>query len=163
MNKADFYIEYLNLKPHPEGGYFSEVYRSEEEITILPDRYSGSRCFSTSIYFLLKGKQVSNFHKLKSDEIWHFYDGSSVKIYTIDAGGNLNEIILGKQINDGDVLQTVIKRDHWFCAELINKNSFALVGCNVAPGFDFADFVPGARNELIKQFPRHKTLIESFT
>lgn len=164
-NKSSFYIKALNLKPHPEGGYFREVYRSDENIpkSFLPKRYSGKRNFSTSIYFLLEGEQTSKFHRLKSDEQWHFYDGSPVRIYIIEAVGNLKSITLGNDLSKDEVFQIVIPRNNWFAAELVDKNSFCLVGCVVSPGFDFSDFEMAEREELISQFPHHKMLIERFT
>jgi predicted cupin superfamily sugar epimerase len=88
-NKAKKYIQKLQLKSHPEGGYYKEIYRAGELILPdhLPKRYKESRAFSTSIYFLLEGNQFSSFHRLKSDELWHFYDGSTLIIYTIDEKG----------------------------------------------------------------------------
>ncbi len=159
--QAQKYIEKLQLKPHPEGGYYKEIYRAGDMILPehLPKRYKSSRNFSTSIYFLLEGNQVSNFHKLKSDEQWHFYDGSSIVVYVIDEGGNLNKILLGRNIEKGESLQTVIKYNSWFAAELSDKTSFALIGCTVAPGFDFNDFELGKRDELIKTFPQFRELI----
>jgi uncharacterized protein len=164
MNKADIYIEKLKLIPHPEGGYFREVYRSDELLKDgLPDRYEGSRAFSTSIYFLLKENQKSLLHKLKSDEIWHFYDGSSVKLYTIDSEGKVLQRLLGKNIDAGESMQLVIKKGYWFCAELSDENSFSLFGCTVAPGFDFSDFELGERKELLQLYPQHEELIKRFT
>jgi uncharacterized protein len=165
MNKADIYIEKLKLIPHPEGGYFREVYRSEELLNpdALPQRYKGSRSFSTSIYFLLKGDQKSLLHKLKSDEIWHFYDGSSVKLYTIDSEGKLLHSLLGRNIDGSESMQLVIKRGYWFCAEVSDENSFSLFGCTVAPGFDFSDFELGERKELIRLYPQYQELIKKFT
>ncbi len=159
--QAQKYIEKFQLKPHPEGGYYKEIYRAGDMILPdhLPKRYKSSRNFSTSIYFLLEGNQVSNFHKLKSDEQWHFYDGSSIVIYVIDEGGNLNKILLGKNIEKGESLQTVIKHNSWFAAELSDKTSFALIGCTVAPGFDFNDFELGKRDDLINTFPQLRELI----
>ncbi|RKY95152.1 MAG: hypothetical protein DRQ13_07450 [Ignavibacteriae bacterium] len=153
--QAQKYIEKLQLKLHPEGGYYKEIYRAGEIILPehLPKRYKSSRNFSTSIYFLLEGNQVSNFHRLKSDEQWHFYDGSSIVLYVIDEAGNLNKILLGRSIEKGESLQTVIKYNSWFAAELSNKTSFALISCTVTPGFDFNDFELGNRDELIKTFP----------
>jgi hypothetical protein len=163
--KAEFYKNQHKLQPHPEGGYFSEVYRSDEIIKkeLLPSRFDGDRCFSTSIYFLLEGKQTSKFHRLKSDEQWHFYDGCAVKIYTLNDNGELSVIHLGKDISKGAVFQMVIKRNHWFAAELTDKNSFALVGCVVSPGFDFNDFKLAKSEELIAKYPQYKDLILMFT
>lgn len=163
--KAKYYIEKLIMNKHPEGGYYNEIYRAGEifEADVLPGRYSGSRVFSTSIYFLLSEKDVSTFHRLKSDELWHFYDGCAIKIYIIDEGGSLEGVTLGSNLDNGERLQAVIPKNSWFGAELTDKSSFALVGCTVAPGFDFADFELGKREELIELFPRHKELILKLT
>jgi uncharacterized protein len=160
-----YYIDKLELVKHPEGGYFKEVYRSAEHYYTegLPERYGGDRSFSTSIYFLLEGRQVSRFHKLKSDEIWHFLDGSPSRIYLLDRNGNLSEIVLGKNLNSGEMLQVVIEKENWFAAEVKEKDSFSLVSCTVAPGFDYKDFELGRRDELIRMFPGHKELIDRFT
>lgn len=163
--QAVYYIKQLNLQHHPEGGYFSEVYRSEEtlEIKSLPPRYDGDRSFSTSIYFLLEGEQTSKFHRIKSDEQWHFYNGSSVKIFILSEQGELNITTLGRNNLNGEEFQTTIKRGNWFAAELIDKNSFALVGCVVSPGFEFSDFELGKREELVTKFPEHNDIIRRLT
>lgn len=161
--KAGKYIKQLGLTKHPEGGYFKEVYRSGELILPqhLPNRYKSSRNFSTSIYFLLEGKQYSAFHLLQSDELWHFYDGCPVLIYIIDKKGILELQKLGKEKDCS--FQISIKKNSWFAAELSNKKSFSLFGCTVAPGFDFDDFKLGKRERLNEKFPQHKTLIERLT
>ncbi|MFO7525947.1 MAG: cupin domain-containing protein [Ignavibacteriaceae bacterium] len=158
LKQVRIYIDKLQLQPHPEGGYYKEVYRAGEMILAenLPGAYNGDRNISTSIYFLLQQKDFSAFHKLKSDELWHFYDGTSVKISVIDQDGNFKEIFLGKHIDEGAVFQTVIKKNCWFAAELIDKKSFALVGCTVSPGFDFSDFEMADCEQLIRQFPELK-------
>ncbi len=159
--KAQYYIENLDLKKHPEGGYYKEVYRSSEYF-IIPD-YSlkkRERNYSTSIYFLLEGNDKSFFHKLTSDEIWHFYDGTDLRIIIIDNLGNLSEVLFGKGTG---IFQFTIKKDSWFAAELVDKTSFALIGCTVSPGFDFEDFVLGKREELINLFPQHERIIQKFT
>jgi len=164
-NKARKYIEKLQLKAHPEGGYYREVFRAGEIILAdhLPKRYKSSRNFSTSIYFLLEGNQVSNFHRLKSDEQWHFYDGSGIVIYVIEEGGNLSKILLGRNIEKGESLQTVIKHNSWFGAELIDKTSFALIGCTVSPGFDFSDFELGKKAKLLDEYPDYEYTIIKLT
>lgn len=161
-DKAKYYIDKLKLLPHPEGGYYMEIYRSGEFIDIrgLPKRYKNKRVFSTSIYFLLEGQQVSKFHRLKSDEVWHFYDGDPVKIYILDNNKNLDEVILGKDLSKGNRFQFTIKKNSWFGAELIEKNSFALVGCSVSPGFDFDDFELADRNSLLKIYPQFENIIK---
>jgi predicted cupin superfamily sugar epimerase len=161
--KAKYYIQKLQLNKHPEGGYYREIYRSGEMISIDAPKKNLKRNVSTSIYFLLEGPQVSKFHRLNSDELWHFYDGSSVKIYVIDERGMLTEIILGKKTENGEVFQTVIKKNNWFAAEVINKRSFALIGCTVSPGFDFSDFELASRDYLLEKYPKHKELIFKFT
>ncbi len=166
MNKdAKLYIERLGLQLHPEGGYFKEIYRSGEIILPegLPRRFQKQRSVSTSIYFLLDGNQISRFHRLKSDELWHFYDGSGISIYIISDTGDLSNVILGKEIGRGEVFQAAIPAGCWFAAELIDKNSFALVGCTVAPGFDFEDFDLGDRDVLLKDFPMLEKIIIKFT
>lgn len=163
--KAKLYIKQLQLSPHPEGGYFREVYRSDETITHsnLPSRYSSSRGFSTSIYFLLEGSEVSKFHRLKSDEQWHFYDGSTLILYTIDKDGILNKTLIGNKIENGETFQVNIRHGTWFGAGLIDNTSFALIGCTVAPAFHFNDFELAKRKDFLKDFPMHKDLIIKLT
>ncbi|HED07485.1 MAG TPA: cupin domain-containing protein [Ignavibacteria bacterium] len=163
--EVKFYIDKLELQKHPEGGYYKEVYRSDEIILkeTLPGRYGSDRNYLTSIYFLLVEENVSLFHKIKSDEIWHFYDGSTIKIYILKNDGVLSVKLLGRNLESGESLQVIIKKDTWFCAEVVNKKSFGIVGCTVAPGFDFNDFKLAEKDELIKNFPNHKELIKRFT
>ncbi len=165
QEQSKYYISKLQLMPHPEGGYFKEVYRSDEIIMSenLPKRFTSNRNYSTSIYFLLDGEQKSNFHRLKSDEIWHFYEGSSIKIFVIDVLGNLSEYLLGKNLDEGGKFQLVIKRNNWFAAELKEENSYSLIGCTVSPGFNYEDFELADRNNLQKQFPQHEEIIKKFT
>jgi predicted cupin superfamily sugar epimerase len=163
--KAKYFIDKLKLLKHPEGGYYREIYRSGEFINIegLPNRYGNRRVFSTSIYFLLDGRQVSKFHRLKSDEVWHFYYGSSIKIYIIDENKKLNEITLGNDLSKGEIFQFTITKNNWFGAELIDKNSFALIGCSVSPGFDFEDFELADKDMLLKNFPQFENVIKRLT
>lgn len=161
--KAKYYIDKLKLIPHPEGGYYREIYRSGEYINNegLPKRYKSKRVFSTSIYFLLDGRQISKFHRLKSDEVWHFYDGCPVVIYLLN--NNLEKIILGKDIPKGYTFQYTVKKNNWFAAELIKKDSFSLLGCSVSPGFDFNDFELAEKKYLIKKYPQYKNVINKCT
>ena len=161
--KAKKYIKQLQLKKHPEGGYFKEVYRSSELILPehLPKRYKQSRNFSTSIYFLLEGKQFSAFHLLQSDELWHFYDGNSAILYIINQKGEISVKKLGRIIESE--LQITIEKQNWFAAELEDKKSFTLFGCTVSPGFEFEDFQLGKRDDLIRKFPQHSALIKRLT
>ncbi len=165
IEKADEYISVLKMESHPEGGYFSEIYRSPEKIdsNSLPDRYNNSRCLGTLIYYLLKQDQQSGFHRLESDEIWHHLDGCTVKIHTIDPSGKYKLISLGKDVSSGQVPQFVIPRNTWFAAGLADLTSFALLGCTVLPGFEFDDFQLASRRELLELFPQHEIEIKRFT
>lgn len=165
MRTAKYWIKLLGLRPHPEGGYYRETYRSIEKIRKLrlPGRYGGDRAFSTAIYYLLAGNQRSCFHRLKSDETWHFYDGSSAWIYAIEDDDRLLKKRLGLDAHNGARPQIVMQAGTWFAARPVNPRSYVLVGCTVAPGFDFADFEIGARQGLISRFPRHTRIIERMT
>lgn len=160
MKTAQDWIHELNLQAHPEGGYYKEVYRSEEEVVgeLLPGNRSGIRAISTAIYFLLEGNDFSAFHRIKSDEIWHFYAGASLIIYAIDKKGALMEYPL-----DAETPMQIIPKNNWFAAELKNKKSYALVCCTVAPGFDFEDFEMGLQEDLIRGYPQHYDLIKKLS
>ena len=163
--KVQYYISKLGLIPHPEGGFYKEFYRSGEIFVknYLPERYSGDRNFSTSIYFLLSDKNVSNFHRIQSDELWHFYNGCGLIIYVLNDNQGLTTIYLGNDLESNENYQVVIKAGDWFAAELKDKSSFALVGCTVAPGFNFSDFELAKRDILLNKFREYKDLIMQFT
>ncbi|MBS3946326.1 MAG: cupin domain-containing protein [Melioribacter sp.] len=154
-------IKRIELIPHPEGGYYREVYRSEENIISnqLPDRYNSKRSFSTSIYYMLVKEQISVFHKLKSDEIWHFYHSSPLHIHLLDAKSGYKKLKLGNNLIAVEIPQFVIPKGTFFAAEVVDKKSFTLIGCTVSPGFEFADFEFGIADQLLKQFPQQKELI----
>jgi predicted cupin superfamily sugar epimerase len=162
---ADEWIELLRLEKHPEGGYFRETYRSDEIIDKehLPSRFNGNHCFSTAIYYLLKGNDVSAFHRIKQDELFHFYDGSFLTIHVIDSSGTYLKIKLGSNIKNGEVPQATVKAGWIFGASVDDPNSYSLVGATVAPGFDFEDFELLSRAQLIELFPQHKKIIEKLT
>lgn len=155
-------IEKYRLQPHPEGGYYLRTYCSEEQISAahLPDRFVGNRFISTAIYFLLEGKQFSAFHRIKSDELWHFYAGCGLSIYVIHPNGEEELLKLGNDIANGYSFQQVVKAGCWFASKPADENSFSFVGCTVAPGFDFEDFEMGEKEELMKAFPKHRTWFE---
>lgn len=165
MKQANEIIAKLGLQKHPEGGYFREVYRSSGEISqpSLPPGYDSARNFSTSIYFMLTGEDISAFHRIRSDEIWHFYKGANILFHCISPGGIYEKIVLGSDINSGVLPQRVIAAGTWFAAELEDKNSFALVGCTVSPGFDFRDFELAEKEKLTADFPEHKNIIDKFS
>ncbi|MDD5361969.1 MAG: cupin domain-containing protein [Ignavibacteria bacterium] len=158
--QAEKIISILKLKKHFEGGYYSEIYRSKEFVKNLPDRYKGNHVHYTSIYFLLNENDFSAFHILKSDEIWHFYDGTSLDIHVINKDGTKETITLGNNISEGEKYMHLVEGGCYFAAEVRDKTSFALVGCTVAPGFEFEDFEMPSREFLLKKFPRHEELIE---
>ena len=162
---AKYWIDKLKLTRHPEGGYFREIYRSNEFINkkSLPERYSSFRSFSTSIYFLLESSEFSAFHRLKSDEIWHFYKGAPIRIFIIFRGGELRQYDLGSDPEKNQVFQALIPKGCWFAAKVIKPDSFSLIGCTVSPGFDFEDFEMGRLEKLSKLFPQHSQLIRQLT
>jgi uncharacterized protein len=162
---AEYWIKKLKLKPHKEGGYYREIYRSEEKINsiALPERYNGERHFATSIYFLLKSGQPSKFHKLKSDEIWNYHYGSPIIIISIDNKGNLKENILGNNYNNNNEFQITIPKETLFAAYVTEDNSFSIVGCTSIPGFEYEDFELKDKNEITKQYPALKDTIIKFT
>lgn len=162
---AAYWIHHLRLTPHPEGGYYSETYRAAEGLAAahLPARFGGSRSLSTSIFFLLEGGQVSKFHRLKADEVWHFYDGGALTLHVIDPAGMLTAFTLGLDAVHGERPQAVVRAGCWFGATLARPESFALVGCTVAPGFDFKDFELGERGRFLRKFPDHGNLIRRLT
>lgn len=158
MNNAGYWIQHLGLKKHPEGGWFNEFYRSGESIpaAAVPERYTGGRSFSTSIYFLIESDDISAFHRIQSDEIWHFYTGSPVTIHCINAQGYYYWKKLGGNPENNEEFQVLIPRNTWFGALVNRPLSFSLMGCTVAPGFEFSDFKLGVRDELIRLYPEQK-------
>jgi hypothetical protein len=159
--------EKLNLQKHPEGGYFREIYRSESEIPgkCLTEKYGDTRSTSTAIYYMLEKEDFSCFHRIISDEIFHFYSGAPVNIYQIDKKGNISHIKLGSNIAKGEQPAVVVYGGNW--QALIPDNngeySYSLMGTTVAPGFDFADFEIGKRDQLLKIYPQHAEIINSLT
>lgn len=166
MKSGAYYIEKLELTPHVEGGAFREVYRSSGMIKVnaLPKDFEGDRNFCTSIYFLLQYGQFSAFHKIASDEMWHFYDGHPLTIYEIDQHtGTLIKHQLGSNLENGETFQCVISAGNWFASRCEVPKGFSLVGCTVSPGFDFQDFILAERESLTQEYPDHAALITSLT
>ena len=157
---AEYWIEKLDLQPHPEGGFYKEMYRSEGFIDsdALPYVYESDRNYATSIYFLLRSEDVSKFHILSSDELWFFHDGSPVTIHQLSKEGELSSVELGEQL-----LQTTIPANVYFGAEVKAPGSYCLVSCVVAPGFDFADFHMPGKEEMTNLFPNHSDIIDRLT
>lgn len=155
-------ISNLQLQPHPEGGYFKETYRSAESFpaAYLPDRFTGQRHFSTAIYYLLEQGDFSAFHRIASDECWHFYAGGRLHIHCIFSNGSYTCIKLGNNLAAGEVFQFVVPAYTWFASEPAPGSSFTLTGCTVAPGFDFSDFEMAKKEVLLHQYPHYRLVIE---
>ena len=164
MDTAQHWIDRLSLEPHPEGGWYRQTYRAP---LILPQAalpgYNGDRAASTAIYFLLAGDQFSAFHRLLSDEVWHFYAGSTLVVHVIEPSRKYTELLLGSDPTAGEDFQAVVPAGCWFGSSLRQPNTWALVGCTVAPGFNFADFEMAKRAELTAQYPQHRNVIERLT
>lgn len=158
-------IEQLQLQPHPEGGWYREVYRSDEILPMasLPGRYNEAHTFSTSIYFMLEKGDFSAFHRIRSDETWHFYMGSPLTIYIINQEGEFTRVVLGNDFIEGQVLQYTIKRNCWFAADISNGGIYALVGCTVSPGFEFSDFELGQLEQLLAVYPMQSAFLRKYT
>lgn len=161
---ANYWIERLQLQSHPEGGFYKETYRANGGIlsSALPSCFGGNRNFSTAIYFLLRSQDKSHFHRIKSDELWHYHAGTSLSIFVLTDRGLLTHK-LGANPDNGESLQIIIPANHWFAARVDIQESYVLAGCTVSPGFDFDDFELGERNSLTKLFPSFAELIESLT
>lgn len=155
-------IQFYQLLPHPEGGYYKETYRSSESIPAdsLSERFIGNRNFSTAIYFLLEENSFSAFHRIKSDECWHFYSGDAVDIHVLLENGNYELIKLGSNIEMGEQFQAIVPAGAWFASK--TNGTYSLVGCTVSPGFDFADFELAKAAELAEHFPGQLALIQHF-
>ena len=160
---AQSYIKALQLQPHPEGGFFSESYRSEQTMEVpAPGGGTQQRNVCTAIYFLLEAGNFSAFHRIQSDEVWHFYAGEALTVHVITPQGAYYPLNIGSNIAAGETFQCVVTAGCWFGAE-VSQDGYSLVGCTVAPGFDFADFEMGKREELLKQFPAQTDIIRRLT
>lgn len=175
----------LKLTRHPEGGFFAETHRSDVSVEFdinsnnnnANDSNSNSnqhasivrRSASTAILFAMTGRDFSAFHRIRSDEVWHFYYGSPIEVLVIDADtGALTSTLLGPFLTPGTRCQFVVKRNQWFASRLAQSHlksleDVALVGCTVAPGFDFADFELAQRDALIAAHPQHADTIRALT
>lgn len=157
MPDAQYWIDHLAMQPHPEGGFYKETYKSPGAIKGL------DRAYSTAIYFLLLEDKFSAFHRIKSDEVWHFYAGSPLDVFVINEQDEMEHIQLGPDRDAGQTFQAVVPAGRWFASRMADPTAYALVGCTVAPGFDFRDFEMGDRFKLMSQYPQHAALIKSLT
>ncbi|PCI37413.1 MAG: cupin [Elusimicrobia bacterium] len=147
-------IEKLGLEPHPEGGFYKETYRSNETF----ETARGTRSTSTAIYFLLPKGTLSRLHRIKADELWHFYGGGPLRIIEIRPNGTLVETLLSPENP-----QACVPAGSWFGALPEPESEYSFVGCTVAPGFDFSDFEMGEREALLKKFPTASTWIQKLS
>lgn len=180
MTQAEDLIKQLSLAPHPEGGFYRETYRCRLTLpqAALPAVYSGTRSASTSIYYLLTPGTFSCMHRIVTDEVFHFYAGDPVEMLQLSESPSAvpdGMILLGNQVGKGQIPQHVVPAGVWqgcriapgagsaaeSCGSI--QSGFALLGCTVAPGFDFADYTEGTRESLTAQFPQFAELIAALT
>lgn len=165
MITPDYWIKNLELSPHPEGGYYKEIYTSGIVLKneILPQVYDGDRKLTTSIYYLLRSGEISYFHQLKSDEIWYFHCGSSLKISSISRYGELSTEMLGIDAKKGEKPQIIIPAGTIFGAEVVRENSYTLLSCMVSPGFELNDFKLFTRKELLERYTQYSDIINKLS
>ena len=161
LQTAAHWIKNLNLQPHPEGGYYNELYRSKLEVTRVSTSLFNIYNACTSIYYLLEGKDYSGFHRIASDEIWYFHKGAPLMIHMIDKAG----IYSNQELSDRATgsLSFLVEAGLWFAAEIPSGADFTLVSCVVAPGFEFAEFEMADRNDLLNQYPEHAEIISKLS
>ncbi|TCD28659.1 cupin domain-containing protein [Pedobacter psychrodurus] len=155
-NTANYWINHLQLAPHPEGGYYKETFRSKNEIIRVNESEKKNAC--TSIYYLLEGYDFSGFHRLKSDEIWYFHKGEPIFIHIITSKGNYDCIELSD--SSSGQLQAIVEANCWFAANIPSKSGFSLASCAVAPGFDFVEFEMAKKTSLLAEYPEHEAIVK---
>jgi uncharacterized protein len=166
MVTAQHVIERLELVPLTiEGGYFRETYRSALSLPagVLPNEYGGNRNASTAIYYLLTPETFSAIHCVKSDEIFHFYAGDAVEMLQLWPNGSGRVVFISNDLDAGYEPQLIVPAGVWQGCRLAHGGHWALMGCTVAPGFDYADFALGNRSQLIASYPAFNELIVSLT
>ncbi len=161
MYTAAYWIEHLQLQQHVEGGWYCEVYKAAQTINLTGNLQEKSA--ATHIYFLLQQQEFSALHRIASDELWHFYAGTALTVYEITVEGELIEHILGNDPSKNEQHFCVIKAGSWFGAKTTGEGNYALVGCTVAPGFDFADFELAERATLLNRYPKQEQVIKLLT
>jgi predicted cupin superfamily sugar epimerase len=161
MHTARYWIQHLQLQQHIEGGWYKEVYKASQTIT-LPGS-NREKTAATHIYFLLQQQEFSALHRIAADELWHFYAGTALTVYEITISGELIKHTLGNNPANNETHFCVIKAGSWFGAKTTGEGDYALVGCTVAPGFDFADFELAERSEMLNIYPQHEEVIEKLT
>ena len=162
---ADEIKRALHLVPHPEGGSYIQTYKAAESIgpEAIGNRYDGRRVASTAIYYLLEPGTFSEMHRLRSDEIFHFYLGDPVEMLQLLPDGSSRVVQVGSDLSVGQQRQVVVQKNVWQGSRLVDGGRFALLGCTVAPGFEFADYESGQRGLLIAGYPEQRELITELT
>ena len=166
MLTAEEVIRRLGLVPHPcEGGHFRQTYRCQLMIppSVLPADYAGERCASTAIYYLLTPGTFSEIHRLPTDEVFHFYLGDPVEMLQLHTDGSGEVINIGNNLAAGELPQVLAPGNVWQGSRLITGGQFALLGTTVAPGFEYADYTSGRRDELVESHPAFAELIAALT
>lgn len=155
MNEAQYFIEKLAFEAHPEGGFYRSTVRAEESVTLT----RGERPFFTSIYFLLRSQDISHLHRLQSEELWYYHAGSPLTVHMIYPDGHYEAKKLGLNLAAGEQPQVLVPRHTIFGSSVDGAETFSLVGCMVAPGFDFADFELFTQQQLLEDYPQHEAII----
>jgi predicted cupin superfamily sugar epimerase len=158
MNRIQQLVETLKLKPHPEGGFYSETHRAKSVI----ETPNGSRSLVTSIYFLLTSDNVSKFHSIAGEEIWFHHEGSPLTVHLLSDSG-YERLLVGPVDSKGHQPQQLVPDGVIFGSTVEEENSYALVSCMVAPGFDFRDFKLYGAEELLEKWPEHVGIIRKLT
>lgn len=164
-NRVKLLVEKLDLQEHVEGGFYKETYRSKGIIRkeSATENFDGDRNYSTGIYFLLTSENFSAFHRIKQDEMWHFYEGAPLTIHMINEEGAYSFHRLGLDLENHEEPQFTVPKNVWFASEVEDPNTYCLTGCTVSPGFDFNDFELAERKKLIEAYPNYKEVIHRLT
>lgn len=163
--KAKEIIRLYDLLPHPEGGHYRQTYRSAGIISAraLPGYFAEDKAYATAIFYLLQQGESSRLHRLKQDELWHFYLGGTLRLITISPKGKYSEFLLGQNILAGEQVQLVVSAGYWFGAAPAPGSPYSFAGCTVSPGFDFSDLEFPRPGELESSFPHLQGKLEQFT
>jgi len=159
LNEVEALVDHYNMEAHPEGGWYREIYRSD--LSVIVD--SNERQILTSIYFLLTDQNVSKFHSIKSDELWYYHSGSALTVHCITPNGVYNQLKIGPNYQNGEQFQALVPKGTIFASTVDIPNGFSMVGCAVAPGFNFEDFKLYSESELMAIFPQHQNIIKRLT
>lgn len=152
-------VSQLSLVPHPEGGFFRETFRAPLALVGLP--HGQTRVAQSSVYFLLPSSTFSALHRVRSDEVWHFYDGDPLELHILDEWEH-RVVLLGRDLAAGQVPQCVVPAGLWQAAKPLGDR-FSLCGCTVAPGFEWEDFEMPSTDELMRNMPQHETVIRALS